>query len=505
MRFHALGLAHTITHKDYVACAFTQKVLKFCAMMSRRGHILYHYGNEKSQVECFEHVSVVTEAMLKKQYGDYDFKVAQFKYDQSDELHKTFNQNTIREITARKQKGDFLLCFFDQQVIGKHFISSDIFVVHPGIGSHNPLWCPYNVFESYAVMNNTVGFEDPKFYNVVIQNYFDPSDFTFESKKDSYLLLLGRLIRKKGIHLAQDLAQRTGHILIVAGQGTYKDATGIDTPPDHVKCVGYADAEKRRHLLSTYYTEPFGGTVIEAGFSGTPVITMDWGVFNETVIHGQTGFRCRTMDQFVYAVNHIHEIRPEICRQWASRNYTYSRVAEKYEEFFSMLSDLQYPPGLYTEHPERANLDWLCTYYPSFSQKSTKKQQKILENIRRCKEQTIKYASNTTGDFYLSYKPPEEKKDCVQENVQRDAKAQERKSCVEEKSNIDVLCSTFNNNNKISVSNLNEVTASKIGVKKIQVVEEIQLPPTVVHQVSSTNCHSIIKRKPPPPPPFPPP
>jgi hypothetical protein len=34
------------------------KVLKFCKMMTARGHTVYHYGHKDSQVECTEHVPV---------------------------------------------------------------------------------------------------------------------------------------------------------------------------------------------------------------------------------------------------------------------------------------------------------------------------------------------------------------------------------------------------------------------------------------------------------------
>ena len=379
MRFHALALPHTVTTKEYCACAFTQKVLKLCAMLHRRGHTVYHYGHKDSEVECTEVVHVTDNELLQQSYGSYDWKKTFFKHNNADLAHQTFYKRAIVEVGKRKEKGDFLLCFWGQKPVAD--AHPDLIAVEPGIGCFNRTFAPFNVFESYAVMNCVYGIMDnknPAWYDCVIPNYFDPNDFEYREKKGDYLLFLGRLITNKGVAIAVDIAVRTGLKLIIAGQGDYKSIMGGTEPPPNVEIVGYADVAKRRELLAgakaliqaTYYNEPFGGCVIEAGMSGTPVITSDWGAFPETVLHGVTGFRCRTMDHFVWAAKNIDKIKPQACRDWAMANYSMDRVVLMYEEYFSMLQDVNKRKGFYEIHEERDSLDWLVKYRPTSTTES---------------------------------------------------------------------------------------------------------------------------------------
>jgi glycosyltransferase involved in cell wall biosynthesis len=111
-------------------------------------------------------------------------------------------------------------------------------------------------------------------------------------------------------------------------------------------------------FVPTQYCEPFGGVAVEAQLCGTPVITTDFGAFTETVEHGKTGYRCHTLDHFVWAANNVGKLDPNYIRARAVANYSMSRVRYQFEEFFNTLYDL-WGAGWPTLHPERTQLDWL--------------------------------------------------------------------------------------------------------------------------------------------------
>ena len=117
-------------------------------------------------------------------------------------------------------------------------------------------------------------------------------------------------------------------------------------------------------FVASLYNEPFGSVHVECMISGTPIITTDWGAFTEYNIHGVTGYRCRTFEQFVWAAKNIDKIDPQDCRDWGAANFSYSKVGSMYEEYFQSILNVHGKKGWYEPNDDRTELDWLKKEYP---------------------------------------------------------------------------------------------------------------------------------------------
>ena len=322
MRFHILGIPHTVTNNEYNACAYTQKLLKIGTMMKGRVHYIMHYGHEDSDLDCDEHVTVLKNSDFETAYGNYDWRKNFFKYDVNDHAYKTFYKNAIREVGKRKKPNDFILPFWGSGVKPICDAHQDMICVEPGIGYAHGHWAQWKIFESYAIMHAYYGIKSVEsciqnWYDIVIPNYFDKDEFTYLEKKEDFFMFIGRIYEGKGIHIAIQVTELLGAKLYVCGQGSLKDA-GYETIPQHVIEVGYVDKERRRDLIlakagfvASLYNEPFGGTQMEFLLSGTPTITTDWGAFTENNLMVLLDIVAEHLMNFVIARN-IDKISPKI-------------------------------------------------------------------------------------------------------------------------------------------------------------------------------------------------
>lgn len=380
IKLHVLGIPHTKSTREYTTCAFTQKLLNSCEMFTEMGMEVVHYGHEDSLVTCNEHVSVVSRETFDNQYRDVDWKSKGIPY-LKEGLNPVYEENianSILEINKRKQPGDFILTYWGGQQKAILDAHPDLYGCEPSIG-YPSQFAPFRVYESYAMLHMMSGVEFTKdvknnFLHCVIPSAFKLENFEYNHKKENFFLHIGRLGFGKGTHIAVEVCKKIGAELVILGAPSDpKTVLGVETWPDHVKFLGFADINTRKYWMSrakgffcpTLYTEPYGFVAVESQLSGTPVICTDWGGFTETVLHGVTGYRCRTFEQFCWAAENIENINPIDCRRWSETNYNYTKIGSMYKEYFEMVMGIsnQENGNWRYSNPERTELDWLTKKY----------------------------------------------------------------------------------------------------------------------------------------------
>src|SRR3989344_4872707 len=140
-----------------------------------------------------------------------------------------------------------------------------------------------------------------KFYrrdSVVIYPPVDLSEIALKKKKEAYFLILGRLVRSKGVDIILEACGKLGLPVKIAGTGPEMENLKrlLRFARNDVKFLGWVSDEERVKLLSNAKAliiasedEDFGITSIEAQAAGTPVIAPASGGFLETVEDNKTG------------------------------------------------------------------------------------------------------------------------------------------------------------------------------------------------------------------------
>src|SRR3989344_5325989 len=204
-------------------------------------------------------------------------------------------------------------------------------------------------------------FKKAKIYKV-IYNGVDSNLYSYQEKKEDYLLWLGRLSKAKspdgsfmdpkGIRWAIKLAEQTNSRLLMSGNIEDMEFYNRDVKPhltDKIKWVGPLSSElvltksevaalmqkARVFLMTINWYEPFGLVMAEAMSCGTPVIGFDRGAVSELIIDGKTGFVVppeKGIAGLKEALNKIGSIKPQDCRDHVVANFSTQKMVENYEK-----------------------------------------------------------------------------------------------------------------------------------------------------------------------------
>lgn len=195
------------------------------------------------------------------------------------------------------------------------------------IHSHGFDLLPFKNFPNLTTIHNIINFDDVDYYKKRKSLYYasisqsqqasfpdlnyagsvyngeDPSQFPIVEKPENYVCFLGRFDRDKNPHLAIQLAISMGIKIKLAGKIDYRGEGYFENEVEKyfkhplVEYLGELGFDDKVELLSkarcnlhpTNFREPFGLTVLEAAYCGTPTLATSRGSMSELIEPDRTG------------------------------------------------------------------------------------------------------------------------------------------------------------------------------------------------------------------------
>jgi glycosyltransferase involved in cell wall biosynthesis len=196
--------------------------------------------------------------------------------------------------------------------------------------------------------------------SAVVPNPIAVERWPFRSRKDDYVLWVGRMDPVKGAHRAIKAARLAGRRLVLAGPvqpGQEEYFRRQIKPHLDGRTVSYLGevAGRAKHelfaaaaalLMPVRWREPFGMVMIEALACGTPVIAFPEGAAAEIVIDGHNGMLVHDEREMARAITDVGSIDPAFCRASAADRYDISVTTAGYEEVYRWAIDSRARPGV---------------------------------------------------------------------------------------------------------------------------------------------------------------
>lgn len=189
-------------------------------------------------------------------------------------------------------------------------------------------------------------------YLATVYNGIDVSLYPFHETGGDQLAFLGRIHPDKGVHLAIEVARRSGLPLLIAGiiqDRTYYREHVEPHLDQTIRYIGPVDvmgknqlfAQARALLHLNTIPERFGLVLVEANAAGVPVIAMDLGSCREVIKDGRTGFLVNDVNEAVACLQRLPEIDRTACRWRVVDSFSVETMVEAYERVYRTIFDLE--------------------------------------------------------------------------------------------------------------------------------------------------------------------
>lgn len=188
-------------------------------------------------------------------------------------------------------------------------------------------------------------------YAGVVYNGEDPEAFPIVEKPDNYVCFLGRFDRDKNPHLAIQLALSLGLKIKLAGkidhhgEGYFEQEIEQYLKHPKVEYLGELGFDAKIELLSkaicnfhpTNFREPFGLTVLEAAYCGTPTLAIARGSMPELIEPGRTGVLVEDFAEARQYVAQCADMDRQYIASRARQLFNYQSMSEQYVQIYEAI------------------------------------------------------------------------------------------------------------------------------------------------------------------------
>ncbi len=186
-------------------------------------------------------------------------------------------------------------------------------------------------------------------YIANVYNGINANEFDYCEEPKDYLLFFGRLHPEKGVYEAIEIAKKAKRKLIISGIIQDYEYFELKIKPyinnEDIIFKGNTGPSERSKLLGNAYAllhpisfnEPFGLSVAEAMFCGTPVIAFNKGSMPEIIDDEKTGFLVKNIDEAVSAVKNIPFLSRKYCYEWAVSKFSLQKMTMGYLDVYKKI------------------------------------------------------------------------------------------------------------------------------------------------------------------------
>lgn len=210
-----------------------------------------------------------------------------------------------------------------------------------------------NLYYVSISKNQQGAFPDLQYVGIAY-NGEDPDQFPIVTTAEDYVCFLGRFDREKNPHLAIQLAINLGVKIKIAGKIDHQGEGYFDNEIKPylqnplVEYLGELGFEDKVELLSkakcnlhpTGFREPFGLSVLEAAYCGTPTLAIAKGSMPELIEEGRTGILVEDFVEGYHQIRECFEMDREYIAQRARLLFNYKTMTRQYLKAYERVIDI---------------------------------------------------------------------------------------------------------------------------------------------------------------------